>query len=74
MDNKTYYDILKQTYDKNDLYTYNFADIDADILGTMYEKYIGKIQKGTGSYYTPAYIENILQITHSINIYWEKIF
>ena len=56
IDDKTYYNILKQTYAKNELYTYNFAYIDADILGSVYEKYIGTIQKATGSYYTPTYI------------------
>jgi type I restriction-modification system DNA methylase subunit len=56
IDNKTYYKILKETYDKNDIYSYKFNEIDADILGQMYEKYISKIQKAEGIYYTPTYI------------------
>lgn len=55
----TYFEILKGTYYKNELYSYNFGDIPADILGSMYEKYIGRIQshrKEQGIYYTPTYI------------------
>lgn len=57
--NKTYFDILKGTYEKDDLYEYRFDAIPADILGSMYEKYIGRIQshrKEQGIYYTPEYI------------------
>ncbi len=59
IDNETYYQILKQTYDKDAIYSYNFGDIDADVLGAMYEKYIGRIQSkrhDQGIYYTPTYI------------------
>ena len=67
IDNLTYARILRETYDKNEIYSYNFAAIDADILGAMYEKYIGLIQskrKEQGIYYTPTYIvEYIVQNT-----------
>ena len=59
IDNSTYYKILKETYDKDEIYTYQFNEIDADILGSMYEMYIGRIQstrKEQGIYYTPKYI------------------
>jgi len=50
--------ILKGTYEKNEIYTYNFKDINADVLGAMYEKYLGSLraQKEHGSYYTHTYI------------------
>jgi type I restriction-modification system DNA methylase subunit len=57
--NKTYYKILKGTYDKNKIYSYRFDAIDADVLGSMYEKYIGSIQeyrKQQGIYYTPIWV------------------
>lgn len=59
IDNATYHKILKETYDKDNIYTYQFNEIDADILGSMYEMYIGRIQstrKEQGIYYTPKYI------------------
>lgn len=59
VDNKTLFNILSELYEKNDLYTYDFSEIDADILGSMYEKYIGNIQskrKEQGIYYTPTFI------------------
>jgi type I restriction-modification system DNA methylase subunit len=59
IDNQIYYKILKETYEKDKIYSYNFADIDADVLGTMYEKYIGRIHStrhDQGIYYTPTYI------------------
>ena len=63
IDNKTYYKILKETYDKNDIYQYKFNEIDANVLGSMYEKYIGNIQvfrRNQGIYYTPTYIVNYI--------------
>lgn len=59
IDSATYYKILKETYDKDDIYSYHFNDIDADILGSMYELYIGRIQstrKEHGIYYTPKQV------------------
>ncbi len=32
IDNETLYKILKETYEKDEIYAYNFADIDADVL------------------------------------------
>lgn len=63
IDNKTYHKILKGTYDKNKIYSYRFDAIDADVLGSMYEKYIGSIQeyrKKQGIYYTPTWVVNYI--------------
>jgi type I restriction-modification system DNA methylase subunit len=61
-------DIIPSLYeDKKEDETFDFAVIDADILGKMYEQYLGTIQKGEnlagqekrkshGIYYTPKYI------------------
>jgi predicted type IV restriction endonuclease len=70
IDNNTYYKILKETYDKNEIYSYKFNEIDADVLGSMYEKYIGNIQeikKNQGIYYTPTYIVDYI-VNNSINL------
>jgi len=67
IDNQTYVKVLRETYDKDEIYSYNFADIDADVLGAMYEKYIGTMQskrKEQGIYYTPPFVvEYIVQNT-----------
>jgi type I restriction-modification system DNA methylase subunit len=66
IDNLTYVRVLRETYDKDEVYSYNFADIDADILGAMYEKYIGTMQKRKeqGIFYTPSFVvEHIVQNT-----------
>lgn len=67
IDNLTYARVLRETYDKDEIYSYNFADIDADVLGAMYEKYIGTMQskrKEQGIYYTPPFVvEYIVQNT-----------
>jgi type I restriction-modification system DNA methylase subunit len=67
IDNLTYSRVLRETYDKDEIYSYNFADIDADVLGAMYEKYIGTMQskrKEQGIYYTPPFVvEYIVQNT-----------
>ncbi|MGC8621988.1 MAG: Eco57I restriction-modification methylase domain-containing protein [Caldisphaera sp.] len=71
IDNITYYKILKETYEKNQIYSYKFDEIDADILGSMYEKYIGNIQKvkkGQGIYYTPTSIVDYI-VEKSINLF-----
>jgi len=68
IDSTTYYKILKETYDKNGIYTYQFNNIDADVLGSMYELYIGRIQstrKEHGIYYTPAYIVDYI-VKHTL--------
>jgi hypothetical protein len=70
IDNSTYYKILKDTCDKNELYSYKFNEIDADVLGSMYEKYIGNIQqvkKNQGIYYTPTYVVDYI-VNNIINI------
>lgn len=62
--------IIEETYIAPDGLTYDFSAIDADILGTIYENYLGYIQrkvwdkeakqktkrKAHGIYYTPTYI------------------
>ncbi|MBI4981458.1 N-6 DNA methylase [Candidatus Woesearchaeota archaeon] len=62
------YDVISGLYEdiKEDV-EFDFAVIDADILGSIYEQYLGTIQKGEGGkdkekrkshgiYYTPKYI------------------
>ena len=40
---------------------YNFAEIEHDILGKIYENYLGTIQqKKDGAYYTPSYISKYI--------------
>lgn len=71
IDNNTYYKILKETYEKDQIYSYRFDEIDADILGSMYEKYIGNIQevkKGQGIYYTPTPIVDYI-VEKSIRLF-----
>ncbi len=63
IDNDTYYKILRETYDKDEIYEYKFNEIDANVLGSMYEKYIGAIhsfRKKQGIYYTPTYVVNYI--------------
>ncbi len=67
------YEIINSTYKKDDFdVSYNFGDIDADVLGSAYEQYLGHLLKTTakraktedghahrkeqGIYYTPRYI------------------
>lgn len=67
------YEIINSTYKKDDFdVSYNFGDIDADVLGNAYEQYLGHLLKTTakraktedghahrkeqGIYYTPRYI------------------
>ncbi len=40
----------------NGITQYNFRFIDEDILGKAYEKYLAKVRKEEGIYYTPKYI------------------
>lgn len=71
IDDNTYYKILKGTYEKDQIYSYRFDEIDADILGSMYEKYIGNIQevkKGQGIYYTPTPIVDYI-VEKSISLF-----
>jgi type I restriction-modification system DNA methylase subunit len=74
IDNKVYYKILKETCEKNNIYAYKFGDIDADILGDMYERYIGNIQefrKKQGIYYTPIWVVNYI-VNNSIGYEFEN--
>lgn len=60
--------VIKELYeDPNEDVEFDFAVIDADILGSIYEQYLGTIQQGEGTkdkekrkshgiYYTPKYI------------------
>ncbi|KXB03614.1 hypothetical protein AKJ48_03720 [candidate division MSBL1 archaeon SCGC-AAA261O19] len=72
-------DTIKETIDT--LYNYNFDLIDADVLGSMYEDYIGHIleekeegvdikedyqtRKKTGIYYTPTFVVDFL-VDHTL--------
>lgn len=61
-------DIISELYKNQKGIRYNFASIPADVLGTIYEQYLGQIQqeevidkksskrKSQGIYYTPRYI------------------
>lgn len=61
-------DILKGLYETRDGYRYDFSAISADVLGGIYEQYLGHVQarkgednskskrKSQGIYYTPKYI------------------
>ena len=60
-------DIVKESYKNRKGIRYNFASINADVLGSIYEQYLGQIQqdgtsdktakrKQQGIYYTPRYI------------------
>ena len=57
--------ILGELYKNQKGIRYNFAEINADVLGSIYEQYLGQIQQGDtknskrkqqGIYYTPRYI------------------
>lgn len=59
--------IINEFYKNNKGIRYNFASINADVLGSVYEQYLGQIQqeesnkkkskrKSQGIYYTPRYI------------------
>ncbi|OGY43412.1 MAG: hypothetical protein A2729_04545 [Candidatus Buchananbacteria bacterium RIFCSPHIGHO2_01_FULL_39_14] len=58
-------DVIKQLYKNKKGIRYDFASINADVLGSIYEQYLGQIQeseknkskrKSQGIYYTPRYI------------------
>jgi type I restriction-modification system DNA methylase subunit len=70
--NEILHEIIEGLYYTKDKESYNFADIDADVLGSIYEQYLGHILKKTqqrtkltknhihrkeqGIYYTPPYV------------------
>ncbi|PIR12948.1 hypothetical protein COV49_03750, partial [Candidatus Falkowbacteria bacterium CG11_big_fil_rev_8_21_14_0_20_39_10] len=69
----TFVDIINEMYKTKDKgIRYNFANIPADIFGSIYEQYLGHIQqedvkekktskrKSQGIYYTPRYIVNYI--------------
>jgi len=71
IDDKRIDEILAIILGPNEKMTYNFAAIDSDILGSIYENYLAYIQKGKhliqttkkksqGIYYTPTYIINFI--------------
>lgn len=61
-------DVIKELYKNKKGIRYDFTSIDADVLGSIYEQYLGQIQredgkekksskrKSQGIYYTPRYI------------------
>ncbi len=69
-------DVIKELYKNKKGTRYDFASINADVLGSIYEQYLGQIQKENGKekksskrksqgiYYTPRYIvDYIIQNT-----------
>jgi len=73
IDNGTLQEVIEGlNYSKDNSYSYDFSFIEADVLGNMYEQYLGNILKSTpkrakleqsefhrkeqGIYYTPSYI------------------
>ena len=69
---KTIAEVIKGLYETKDGYRYDFSVISADVLGGMYEQYLGYVQgrkseekqkskrKSQGIYYTPKYIVEYL--------------
>ena len=67
-EDKTISEIINGLYETRDGYRYDFSIISADVLGGMYEQYLGYVQgrkteekqrskrKSQGIYYTPKYI------------------
>ncbi|HPN31106.1 MAG TPA: hypothetical protein PKY81_09120, partial [bacterium] len=65
-------EVIKGLYETKDGYRYDFSVISADVLGGMYEQYLGYVQghkseekqkskrKSQGVYYTPKYIVEYL--------------
>ena len=55
--NKILLEIVRQLYENKNGLPYIFSQVDADVLGNLYENYIEQIQKKEeGIYYTPTYI------------------
>ena len=70
-DNNIFEEIIQGLYQTNDGYRYDFSAISTDILGGIYEQYLGYVQEGKeekksskrksqGIYYTPKYIVDYL--------------
>ncbi len=69
---KTITEVINGLYETKDGYRYDFSVISADVLGGMYEQYLGYVQgrkseekqkstrKSQGIYYTPKYIVDYL--------------
>src|SRR3989338_6923298 len=67
-DDKVFAEIINGLHETRDGYRYDFSAISADVLGGMYEQYLGYVQgrksedkqkskrKSQGIYYTPKYI------------------
>jgi adenine-specific DNA-methyltransferase len=76
IDNEVLHEVIEGLYTTKDNEAYDFAIIDADVLGTIYEQYLGHILRKTektakvtenhahrkeqGIYYTPPYIVNYI--------------
>jgi len=68
VDDNTLAKVIKETYKGSKGIRWNFNDINGDVLGSIYEQYLGQIQKSDntkektskrksqGIYYTPRYI------------------
>ena len=59
---KVLHQVIEGTYQsKKKAVRYNFAHIEHDSLGKMYENYLGTVQqKKDGAYYTPSYISKYI--------------
>jgi predicted type IV restriction endonuclease len=78
LDNEVLHEVIEGLYTTKDNETYDFSIIDADVLGTIYEQYLGHILRKTektakvtenhahrkeqGIYYTPTYIVNFIVV------------
>lgn len=76
IDNEVLHEVIEGLYTTKDNEAYDFSIIDADVLGTIYEQYLGHILRKTektakvtenhahrkeqGIYYTPPYIVNYI--------------
>jgi type I restriction-modification system DNA methylase subunit len=76
VDNEVLHEVIEGLYNTKDNEPYDFSIIDADVLGTIYEQYLGHILKKTekrakltenhahrkeqGIYYTPPHIVNYI--------------
>lgn len=67
--------VLGELYKNQKGIRYNFAEINADVLGSIYEQYLGQIQQGDsknskrkqqGIYYTPRYIVDYI-VRNTVN-------
>ena len=87
IDNEVLHEVIEGLYNTEEGESYDFSIIDADVLGTIYEQYLGHILKKTekrakltenhahrkeqGIYYTPPKIVNYI-VGNTGNIAWRE--